>query len=72
MKNHAIARALLTVAAVLSAAALILAAVLILNAGPGLPSTAEDGPAGSSSVFSVTDAARGLVNMHPALLRDAS
>ena len=29
-------------------------------------------PSGSSSVFSVTDPARGLVNMHPALLQDAS
>lgn len=66
MNNPATARALLAAAAVLSAAALILAA-----ATDRPPSTA-DGPAGSSSVFTVTDPARGLVNMHPALLQGAS
>lgn len=71
MKNPATARALPTAAAVLSTGALILA-VLILNTAPGTHSSHEDAPAGSSSAFNVTDPARGLVNMHPALLQDAS
>ena len=72
MNRPAIDRALLTVTVMLSAALLILAAALILNAVSGLLPSAGDAPAGSSSVFSVTDPARGLVNMHPALLQDAA
>ena len=66
MNHPAITRALPTAAAVLATGALILATA------PGIPTSPADAPAGTSSVFTVTDPTRGLVNMHPALLQDAS